>query len=488
MQQKVVVIGGGVGGLAAACLLGKAGYAVTVLEKNAQLGGRAGQLRAKGFTFDTGPSWYLMPEVFERFFTAMGERVEDHLRLVKLAPSYRVFYKGGQELTMTGDLARDMATFESIEPGAGQKLKAYLERAAYIYSVSADRFLYKNYTHWGDFMTPDVVRASTKLPLFSSLHRQIAKSFRDPRLQQVLEFPAMFLGASPYNTPALFSLMNHVTNTQGVRYPMGGMYEVVQVLVKIGKKHGVAYKTNTPAEKILAEQGRARAVAAAGRTFPADIIISDAGRQHTETVLLDAVHRDRTPRYWRGRTLAPSALLLCLGVSRQYPSLTHHNLVFSKQWRRNFQDIFKGADFPADPSFYVCAPSKTDPSVAPQGAENLFVLVPVAAGLQYTPQHLNAFAGTILETMERELHLPALRQHIVCRKQFCVDDFASQFNAPGGTGLGLAHTLRQTGLFRPANTSKKVCNLYFVGADVHPGIGLPSVLISAQLAFERITA
>lgn len=487
MRKKVIIIGGGVGGLAAACLLGKAGHQVTVLEKNEQLGGRAGQVQARGFTFDTGPSWYLMPDVFERFFDQLDEKVTEYLHLVKLTPSFRVFYKDLQQrIDMTGDLALDTTAFDAIEAGAGEQLKRYLTRAASSYQVSVDRFLYKNYDRPSDLMTPEVMRASTKLAIFSTLHRQARKSFTDPRLLQIIEYPAMFLGASPYNTPALYGLLNHAVLAQGVFYPMGGMYEVVCALVAISKKYATAYRTNTPVEKIIVEQGRAQGVIAHGQELQADIVISDAGRWHTETALLDAPHRDYSARFWRNRTLAPSALLLCLGVDRQYDSLAHHNLLFSKHWRRNFQDIFGGASFPADPSLYVCVPSKTDPRVAPKGSENLFALVPVAAGLQYTPAQLDEFGRRMVHTIEHEMQLPDLRRHIMYQKSFCVKDFAAHYNAPAGTALGLAHTLQQTAVFRPGNQSKKVRGLYFVGADVHPGIGLPSVLISAELVCQRI--
>ncbi|HSX28939.1 MAG TPA: phytoene desaturase family protein [Candidatus Saccharimonadales bacterium] len=486
-QQTVVIIGGGVGGLATACLLAKAGYHVTVLEKNNQLGGRAGQLQANGFIFDTGPSWYLMPDVFERFFSNMNERLEDHLRLVRLSPAYRVFYKDtNQHIDITSNLEADAATFGSIEPGAGARLTRYLSRAAYTYNVSLDRFLYKNYDRPADFMTPEVLRAAPKLSLFSSMDRYVNKYFKDPRLQKIMEYPSVFLGASPYKTPALYSLLSHTDFTQGVFYPRGGMYEIIKALLRIGKKHGVTYQTNAAVSRIIVEHGRAIGVEVNDTSLRADIVISNADMHHTETALLPAEYRDHSARYWRTRTLAPSALLLYLGVNKQYPSLAHHNLLFTSNWRQNFAELETPAHFPTDPSLYVCAPSKTDPSVAPKGHENLFVLVPVAAGLHYTADELHTFSDAVLQTLERELHLPDLRRHLVYQKSFCVDDFASQFNSQSGTGLGLSHTRNQTALLRPRNKSKKVKGLYYVGATTHPGIGLPPVLISAELVSKRI--
>lgn len=488
-QQTAVIIGGGLGGLAIACMLGKSGYRVIVLEKNEQLGGRAGQLKALGFTFDTGPSWYLMPDVFEHFFALMGERLEDHLQLTRLSPGYRVFYKGGGgRLDIASDLKADMATFEHIEPGAGAQLQRYLAHAQRTYETALRHFTYKNYDGAAGLLGGPFIRGLRDIPVLATMQQHVARYFRDPRLQKLLLYPSVFLGVSPYQASAMYSMLSHADFTQGVHYPMGGTYAISNTLAAIGKKYGVAYRLNTPAERIIVENGQATGVVTGGRCIPADIVISDAGVHHTETALLQPEYRDHTDAYWQKRMLAPSALLLYLGVNRQYDALAHHNLVFSNNWRRNFDEIYKLPQLPSDPSLYVCAPSKTDPGVAPKGKENLFVLVPVAAGLKYTTAELDAFTAGILETIERELHLPGLRRAIIYQKAFCVPHFAERFNSPYGTALGLAHTLRQTAMFRPRNISRKVSGLYYVGADVHPGIGMPSVLISAELAYKRLIA
>ena len=487
MRQRTVIIGGGFGGLAAACLLGKAGYDVQVFEKNEQLGGRAGQFRAEGFTFDTGPSWYLMPDVFEHFFTQLGEQLEDHIDLIKLSPSYRVTYKGrDQQVDMTGIVEKDTATFEAIEPGAGTQLEKYLERSTFTYQTAIDRFLYKNYDSVSDFLTPEIMKAGLQLSIFSNMHRYVRRYFKDPRLQQIMQYPLVFLGASPYNAPALYNLMSHVDFKQGVFYPQGGMYTLVEALVRIGKKYGVRYHVNTPVERILTQESKVRGIIVNGKEVSADIVVSNADIAYTESQLLQPHERDHSEAYWQKRTLAPSALLMYLGIDKQYDSLLHHNLLFSEDWRENFSQIFNKPQLPTDSSFYVCAPGKTDPSVAPQGKENLFVLVPIASGLDYTDEQLDNYADTILETMEKELHVPGLRHHISYKKLFSVKDFASRFNSYQGTGLGLAHTLLQTAAFRPKNASKKVTGLYYVGANVHPGIGLPATLISAELLMQRL--
>lgn len=520
--------------MATSILLARDGWDVEIYEKNEQPGGRAGLMEVahdelsappKGkiadgvqggseqrtevvqerttkeqrsdnaadrskvaFRFDTGPSWYLMPDVFERFFHSVGEKPEDYYNLKKLQPSYRVFFKDyDQQVDLYGDLKRDSQTFESIEPGAGQQLKKYLEKSAYVYDIAVNKFLYRNYDSAKDFMSPSLAREAHKLSLFSSMDKYVQKYFKDQRLQQIMQYPLVFLGSSPYNAPALYNLMSHVDFNQGVFYPEGGIHKVTEALVDVAKKNGVTIHLNSPVEKILTEHGKTTGVQVGKKTISADAVISNADPWFTETKLLKPSERDHSERYWQKRTLAPSALLMYLGVDRQYDNLQHHNLLFSKNWQQNFQQIFDSPRWPDDPSLYVCAPSKTDSSVAPKGHENLFVLVPIAAGLEYDQAQLEQYAETILKTIEQEMKLPGLRKHIVYQKLFAVKDFAERFNSFQGTGLGLAHTFKQTAIFRPSNRSKKLKNLYYVGANVHPGIGLPVCLISAELVHQRLT-
>jgi phytoene desaturase len=488
MAKSAIIIGGGVGGLATACLLGKAGYPVTVLEKNDRLGGRAGQLKAEGFTFDTGPSWYLMPDVFEHYFELLDERVSDYLDLVRLQPGYRVFYKNrGQSVDVTSNRQKDMITFESIEPGAGRQLERYLDLAQQLYGLSIDRFLYRQYDSIRDLLSPGLLRQARHYNMLKNMHRHVAGYFTDERLQQIMEYPLVFLGASPYQAPAIYSLLSHTDFTQGVFYPMGGMYRLIEALVTIGKRYGVKYRTGAPAERIIVKDGRAAGVRLSGQQLDADIIISNADIHHTETQLLSVPYRDHSERYWQKRTLAPSALLIYLGINKQYSSLLHHNLLFSQNWHQEFNELFgQSAELPSDSSLYVCVPSKTDHTVAPRGHENLFVLAMLPAGLACTGEQLATYVDRVLATLEKEMHLNDLRKHIVYKKYFGAQDFASTFNSFKGTGLGLSHTLLQTAVFRPGSKSKKVKNLYFVGANVHPGIGLPPALISAELLYNRL--
>lgn len=487
MSKTVAIIGGGFGGLAAACLLGKAGYRVTVYEKNEQMGGRASVFKAKGFTFDMGPSWYLMPDVFERFFESMGEDISKHIKLKKLSPSYRVFFKDVRDkpVDFYSDIKKDCKTFESFEPGTGAVLKQYLQKSEYVYNTAMEKFLYKNYDGFKDFISPSLAREARKLSLFSTMDKYVKGYFESPELQKVLQYPLVFLGSSPYNAPAIYNLMSHVDFNQGVYYPDGGFGSVVKALEIIAKKHNVILKTNSNVTKIITKNGKATGVEVAGKKHSADIVVSDADTHFTEQTLLEESERDHTEKYWKTRTLAPSALLMYLGVKGKLPELSHHNLIFSKDWKENFSQIFDNPKWPDDPSLYISNPSKTDSSVAPKNHENIFILLPIAPGLDYSDTQLEQYADKMLQSIDDVIGTN-ISGNIVYKKLFSVKDFESRYNSFMGTGLGLAHTLKQTAVFRPKNQAKKVKNLYYVGANVHPGIGVPITLISAQLLMDRL--
>jgi phytoene desaturase len=492
MAKSAIIIGSGIGGLGSAALLAKAGYEVTVLEKNEMPGGRASvfdaKIKAGTFRFDMGPSWYLMPDVFEHFFELLGENVREHLDLVKLEPSYRIFYKDTfRKVDIYSDLKRDLATVEQIEPGAGRALKRYLEQSEYQYAVAKDRFMYKNYDSFRDFLTKEMALEGRKLSVFQTMDKYVARYFQTDAMRKIMQYPLVFLGSSPYNTPAIYNIMSHIDFNMGVYYPQGGIYKIVDALVAIAEKNGATIRCDAAVEKIIVEDGEADGVVLAnGEKLHADIIISNADIHHTEQQLLAPDYRTKSERYWKSRTLAPSALIMYLGVKGEIPSLVHHNLLFSKDWKKNFAEIFNKPKWPSDPSLYICNPSKTDPTVAPKGHENLFVLVPIAPGLEYDDEQLETYADRILETIEKEMRLPDLRKNIVYKKFFSVKDFAERYNSYQGTALGLAHTLRQTAIFRPNNISKKVSNLYYVGAGTNPGIGMPVCLISAELMYKRL--
>lgn len=486
--MKVIIIGSGIGGLASACLLAKKGYEVQVLEKNEMLGGRLSIFEEKGYRFDMGPSWYLMPDVFEHFYDLLGEKVDDHLHLVKLSPSYRIFFKDTDKVVdCYSDLKRDLPTVEALEKGASEKLKKYLALSEYQYNIALQNFMYKNYDSWLDFINWRTVIQGTKLSVFQPMHKYVSKFFHSEWMQKIMQYHLVFLGSSPYNTPALYNIMSHIDFNMGVFYPEKGIYEIINSLKNIGEKYGVQYKINAPVKEIVVKDKRAVGVTLASGAFEAaDIVISNADIHHTETRLLAPQWRSFKANYWEKKVLAPSGFILYLGIDGKIDNLVHHNLIFSKDWRENFDQIFARPQLPTDPSFYVCAPSKTDSTVAPEGKENLFVLVPIAAGLDLKAEDIETYKNQILDTMATSMKIPDLRQRIEFERIFTVNDFQERYNSYRGSALGLAHTFMQTAIFRPNNVSKKVANLYYVGANTNPGIGMPICMISAELVLKRI--
>lgn len=464
------------------------GYDVQVVEKNETLGGLCNTFEAEGFRFDMGPSWYLMPDVFAAFFRLLGEDVNEHLDLIRLSPSYRIFFKDkARTVDMYSDLTRDISTFEALEPGSGERLKEYLDRSACQYDIALKGFMYKNYDTLFDFLNLETMTQGRELEVFSRMHHYVEKFFHTDEVQKIMEYQLVFLGSSPYNTPALYNIMAHIDFNMGVFYPRGGIYRIVEALRSLAEKRGVRFRTGTPVTEIETHHGRATGVRlASGERLSADLVVSNASIHHTETRLLKASDRTYRDSYWEKCTLAPSAFILYLGVRGKIPGLVHHNLIFSADWPSNFAEIFDHPQWPTDPSLYVCAPSVTDPTVAPPDHENLFVLVPTAPGLEASEAELEAYAQKTLATLEKEMGIPDLRQRICYQRIFWGKDFQERYNNFRGTALGLAHTLKQTAIFRPRNQSRRVNNLFYVGANTNPGIGMPICLISAELAYKRI--
>jgi phytoene desaturase len=484
--RRVVVVGGGFGGLGAAALLARDGFDVTLLEKNEQLGGRAGLLEDRGFAWDMGPSWYLMPDVFRDFFALLGERVEDHLELTRLSPSYRIYFEDGDVVDLTGDLEADARTFDRYEPGAGEKLREYLRLSEYQYDIAMRDFVPNNYDSFRDFLTPTVMTQGPKLHVFETMERYVERFFTHPKLRKIIQYTLVFLGSSPYSTPALYNIMSHVDFNLGVWYPQGGIYEVIHSLERIALRHGARLRCNAPVERILVGNGKVVGVRVGREVIPADLVVSNADLHHTETQLLEPRHRTYDAGYWERRTLAPSAFIMYLGLRGRTPGLAHHTLYFCEDWKANFAQIFDDPAYPENPSLYVCCPSRTDPATAPPDHENIFVLVPIAPGLPDTEAQRKRYGAHILELMEQKMCVPDLRERIVARHVFSLSDFAERYNSYRGSALGLAHTMRQSAVMRPNNVSKKVQGLYHVGASTNPGIGMPMCLISAQLARKRI--
>lgn len=489
MSQRVIIIGAGIGGLATANLLAKAGYEVVVYEKNAQPGGRAGTMKIKGFTFDTGPSWYLMPDVFTHYFSLFGKSIDRELELVQLSPAYKVFFEHEDPMIITSDSDQDAATFEAIEPGAGAKLKQYVRNGDEIYRLSLRHFLYTNFTSLKDFTKSEVLRRSyamTRLA-FTPIDKYVSRYVTDRRLRQILEYPMVFLGSSPFSAPAIYSLMSALDFQEGVYYPKGGLYTIIERLVKIGKDLGVTYHYESPVKRIVTDGREIKGITLqTGKHVSADIVISNADLHFTETKLLDAKDRSYPATYWDKREAGPSALLMYLGVKGELPELEHHNLFFVDDWKKNFDNIFTDKKLPWPASLYICRPSASDPSVAPKGYENVFVLIPLPAGVTINDQQITKIADKYLSQIETKLKIKNLRQRITVKELFGPNDFSDTFNAWQGTALGPSHILRQSAIFRTPNKSKKIKNLYYVGGSTTPGIGLPMCLIGAELVYKRI--
>lgn len=485
---KVAIIGAGIGGLATACLLGKKGFDVTVFEKNDQPGGRCSVFEKDGFVFDMGPSWYLMPDVFEQFYRLAGENISDHLDLIKLDPSYRVFFKDeGPTVDLFADLEKDSAVFERLEHGSFEKIKKYMVKSQEHYKIAMNKFIYKNYDSIFDFFSLDLILEGLKLNILSKMQKYVERYVKDHRIQKLLQYQLVFLGNSPYNAPAIYNIMSHVDFNMGVFYPQGGIYKITESLINIGKKNGVKFRIGAPVTKINSENGKVSGLTLkSGEKLGFDIIVSNADLHHTETQLLSPQDRSFSEKYWKKRVLAPAGLVLYLGIDGKIDKALHHNLIFSKDWKKNFSQIFDDPTWPDDPSFYICVPSKTDPSVAPEGKENVFVFVPIASDLEYTEEQLSQYADKIISTMQKEMKIPGLQERVVAKRIFCVKDFKERYNSFRGSALGLAHTLFQTAIFRPNNISKEVKGLYYVGGNTNPGIGVPMCLISAELTYKRI--
>jgi phytoene desaturase len=521
--ERIAVIGGGFGGLSTACYLADAGADVTVLEKNEQLGGRASRLEAEGFTFDMGPSWYLMPDVFERFFGHFDRSPDDYYSLTRLDPHYRIFFKDGDRVDMVPDRDANAATFASYAEGAGETFHEYLDTSEYHYETAMENFVYEDRSSPRDFVDLDVMKAApVGLKLLGTMDDYVANYFDHPKLQQIMQYTLVFLGGAPGNTPALYNIMSHVDFNLGVYYPDGGIGAVVNALVDLGGELGVAYEAGAPIEEIITRRegfelvvgeaaetglptrtehgsdeataagdppeapatdgGAATATGGAGadeRRERFDYVVSDADYAHTEQELLPEHERGYSADYWDSRTYAPSAFLLYLGVEGDVDPLEHHTLVLPTDWDEHFETVFDDPAWPDDPAYYVCVPSETDPTVAPEGHSNLFVLVPIAPDLEDGPETRERYRELVLDDLAENTGVD-LRDRIVFEESFSVSEFADRYNSMQGTALGMAHTLRQTAFLRPPHRSKAVDGLYFTGSYTTPGIGVPMCLVSGQ--------
>jgi phytoene desaturase len=477
--MKTIVIGAGFSGLSIAALLAKDGHEVTVLEKNEAAGGRARMLDAGGFRFDMGPSWYMMPEVFERFFQVFGKHPSDYYNLERLDPHYRIFFEDDQTIDISSDMKKNLELFESWEKGSAQKFQSYLEKSKQLYDISMEKFIYRNYESITDMLDPSFKDAGLSLDLVRNLDLYLQKFFKDERIRKILSYTVVFLGGNPKNTPALYALMSHVDFNLGVWYPKGGMNAVARGIEALGKEQGVQFLYNQDVENIITENGHAKGVLVNGDKREADCIVNTGDYHYGEMQMLDEKDRSYRKKYWEKAVMAPSAFILYLGVNKTIPQLTHHNLFLAHDWQEHFEQIFSRPSWPEKASYYLCNPNKTEPGMAPEGKENLFILVPVASGLDDSEQTRKDFRNLVIADLEKQLDF-TFADAIEYEKIYAQSDFLHDYYSFKGTALGLAHTLKQSAAFRPRQRSKKVKNLYYSGQYTHPGIGVPMVMIAAE--------
>ncbi len=485
MKKKIVVIGAGFAGLAAASCLAKAGHDVTLVEKNKTPGGRARVFQAGGFVFDMGPSWYWMPDVFEQYFGLFGRKPSDFYQLHRLDPSYRVFFGQDDAVDLPAAMQDLYALFNSLEPGSGAALQEFLKQAAYKYEVGMRKLVYKPGRSLKEFMSLRLLLDVLRLDVFKSLHGHARKFFSHPQLLQIIEFPVLFLGATPENTPALYSLMNYADMGLGTWYPMGGMHKIVEGMVQVATEQGVRLVLDCPVHEIVVEEGVAKRVLTAKGDFSADVVVAGADYHHVEQELLEPRWRTYDTTYWSKRTMAPSSLLFYLGIDKKLENLQHHNLFFDRDFKQHAQEIYEEPCWPSDPLFYACVPSITDASVAPAGKENLFLLVPVAPGLKDTEEIREQYYIRILDRLEA-LTGQSIKDAVVYKRSYAHRDFVSDYNAFRGNAYGLANTLKQTALLKPSLKSRRVKNLYYTGQLTVPGPGVPPSLISGQVVAGEI--
>ncbi len=485
MQKKVVVIGAGFSGLSAAGVLASAGYDVKVFEKNQFPGGRARKFEAEGYVFDMGPSWYWLPDVFERYFSLFGKSSSDYYDLVRLDPSYRIFYSSDEIVDVPAGRENVISLFESIEKGSGKKLDRFLDDAEYKYRVGVNQLVYKPAKSIFEFVQWDVIKGVLRLDLLSSFHNYVRRNFSDPRLWPLLEFPVIFLGATPKRTPALYSLMNHADIGLGTWYPTGGMFEVVKGFEELAKSLGAEFFYDSPVEKIETYRNKATGVIVNGEYHPADYIIGSADYHHIEKDLIPEGKANYDDKYWNSREMAPSSLMFYLGLDKKINNMLHHNLMFDKDFETHANELFEKPKWPSDPLLYTSVTSKTDPLAAPVGKENLVVLIPVAPNLEDNEEIRERYYNIVMDRLEL-LTGDSLRNHVIYKRSYALNDFSSDYNAYKGNAYGLGNTLMQTAIFKPGMHSRKLRNMVYAGQLTTPGPGVPPTIISGQVAANEI--
>ena len=481
MNKKIVIIGSGFSSLSASCYLAKLGYDVSVYEKNATVGGRARQLIKEGFTFDIGPSWYWMPDIFDKFFADFGKKTSDYYHLDKLNPAYKIFFSD-DIITIGDSMDKICSEFERIEAGSSKHLRKFISDAQENYNIAINKVVLRPGVSPFELVTKETVLKVDQF--FKTISGQVRKKFKNPKLVSTLEFPVLFLGAKPNDTPSFYNFMNFADFGLGTWHPKGGMYEIIKAMHSLAEELGVVFHTNAVVDKIRVTNGKTIGITALNQDIDADIVLSGADYHHSET-LLDKTYRQYSENYWSRKTFAPSSLLFYLGFYKKIKNIEHHNLFFDTDFELHAKEIYDKPVWPTDPLFYVNFPSVTDSSMAPKGCETGFFLIPIAPGLEDTPQ-LRAQYFDLIMARFQERTGQEVKNTIIFKKSFCVNDFVEQYNSYKGNAYGMANTLLQTAFLRPKLQSKKVKNLFFTGQLTVPGPGVPPSLISGKLVSELI--
>ena len=482
MTKKIAIIGSGFSGLSAAAYSAKSGNEVHVFEKNSSLGGRARSFRTdNGYTFDMGPSWYWMPDIFEDFFADFGKKVSDFYELVSLDPQFEMVFDDGT-MEIPHDYESMKSLFENTEKGAGKMLDDFMRDAQFKYDVGMKEFVNKPCHSWFEFMSPKIAKSALKLDLLTDFHHFVRKYFKHPKLITLMEFPVIFLGAAPKDIPALYSLMNYGGYKLGTWYPKGGFIKIIEAMATIGKMQGVHFHFNADVEKIVVEDKKVSGIVVDGKKIFFDSVIASSDYHHTEQVLLDKEYRNYDEKYWNKKTFAPSCLIFYLGFKEKISNLKHHTLFFENDLDLHTTEIYTDKKWPSKPLFYVCCPSKTDDNVAPENCENVFVLMPIATGIEDSEAMREKYFLEMIERIEKHTGSCGLSSKIDYKKSYCLNDFINDYNAYEGNAYGLANTLSQTAVLKPSLKNKKVKNLFYTGQLTVPGPGVPPSIISGKIA------
>jgi phytoene desaturase len=484
-KKKIVIIGSGFAGLSAACYLSAEGHDVTILEKNDQAGGRARIWKKDGFTFDMGPSWYWMPDVFEQFFSHFEKTTSHFYDLKRLDPAYRIYYTGKDKIDVPASLDALTDIFEKREKGSGKKLRQFLSDAEYKYKTAMSDYVERISDKVTEFFDFKLIGKSFQLHLLQSLRKEVRAKFKDPQLVSMLEFPSLFLGSTPDNTPAMYTMMNYADLVLGTWYPMGGMNRIVQAMIKIATDNGTKILLEQDVIKIEIINGKAREVHTKTKTYQADTVIAGSDYHHTEQTLLEPAFRAYDESYWDSRVLSPSSLLFYIGVDKKLPGLLHHNLFFDEDFETHAEEIYSRPSWPSAPLFYVSAPSKTDPTVAPYGMENLFMLMPLAPGIEDSEQMREKYFNIMMKRLQKKIG-EQFDNNIVLKRSYCLNDFQKDYNSYKGNAYGLANILSQTAIWKPKMKSPKVKNLFYTGQLTVPGPGVPPSIISGRMAAKEV--